>query len=390
MSRRLVVITEIIAPYRIPVFNALARETGIDLHVIFLCETDPGLRNWQVYKTEISFSYQILPSWRRRFGSKNLLLNRGLAAALKQASPDVIVCGGYNYISSWQARNWAQRKGVPFLLWIESTLMDQRRQRAPIEYLKKMFLKGCDAFVVPGKSSREYVRSFGISDEFIFVAPNAVANQIFQNHSRQLLGRESLERRQRGLPEQYILFVGRLVREKGIVELVQAFSELKDSDPKLGLVIVGDGPCRSDVERIASLTAPGRVKMTGFVQRDELAAYYALAEAFVLPTHTDTWGMVVNEAMACGLPVIASRVAGCVADLVHDNWNGLTVEPQNSSELRRAIGALLADPESRATMGRRSVEIISGYTPEHCAAGIAVAALQCGTSARTLAVLGAA
>src|SRR5580704_11994766 len=99
--KRMVILTEIIAPYRIPVFNALARHEGIDLHVIFLAETDPALRDWRVYKNEIQFSYQVLPSWRQKLGGYNLLLNRGLKAALQKAAPNVVLCGGYNYLASW-------------------------------------------------------------------------------------------------------------------------------------------------------------------------------------------------------------------------------------------------------------------------------------------------
>jgi len=103
VKRRLVVLTEIIAPYRIPVFNALARHDGIDLHVIFLAENDPELRDWLVYKDEIRFSYQVLPSWRQRFAGHNFLLSLGLKSALQQAAPDTILCGGYNYMASWIA-----------------------------------------------------------------------------------------------------------------------------------------------------------------------------------------------------------------------------------------------------------------------------------------------
>jgi len=93
---KLVILTEIIAPYRIPVFNALARREEIDLHVIFLAESDPKLRGCLVYKDEIRFSYQVLPSWRRKFAGHNLLLNRGLKSGLQWAAPDAILCGGYN------------------------------------------------------------------------------------------------------------------------------------------------------------------------------------------------------------------------------------------------------------------------------------------------------
>ena len=114
-------ITEIIAPYRIPVFNALAQHNAIDLHVIFLAENDRTQRQWLVYKDEIRFSYQVLPSWRRRVGRHNFLLNWGAETALRRASPDFIVCGGYNYAASWQSLSWARRNRVPFSLWTEST-----------------------------------------------------------------------------------------------------------------------------------------------------------------------------------------------------------------------------------------------------------------------------
>src|SRR5690242_5654712 len=137
MSRRLVILTEIIAPYRIPVFNVLSRHEGIDLHVVFLAESDPELRDWLVYKDEIRFSYQVLPSWRLKFGGYKLLLNLGLKTALKRADPDVIVCGGYNYLASWQALRWAGGKRIPFILWVESTDQDFRSRNRMIEFLKK-------------------------------------------------------------------------------------------------------------------------------------------------------------------------------------------------------------------------------------------------------------
>jgi len=91
VTRRLTIITEIIAPYRIPVFNALAEHPEIDLHVIFLAETDPTQRQWLVYKNEVRFSYEVLPSWRRRMRKQNLLVNWGMTASLRRAAPDVIV-----------------------------------------------------------------------------------------------------------------------------------------------------------------------------------------------------------------------------------------------------------------------------------------------------------
>jgi hypothetical protein len=135
MKRRVVLLTEIIAPYRIPVFNALARHEVLDLHVIFLAETDKKLRQWDIYKNEIRFSHQVLPSWRWRAGKGNFLFNRGLWSALNKISPQAIICGGYNYAASWEALLWARRHKTAFVLWSESNGQDARAGRAWVEWL---------------------------------------------------------------------------------------------------------------------------------------------------------------------------------------------------------------------------------------------------------------
>jgi glycosyltransferase involved in cell wall biosynthesis len=379
MSRRVVIITEIIAPYRIPVFNALAQYDGIDLHVIFLAESDRTQRQWLVYKEEIRFSYQVLPSWRRRFGRHSLLLNWGAKTALRQAAPDFIICGGYNYVASWRAMAWARRNRVPFSLWAESTARDFRGGYALIEFLKTRFLRACDAFVVPGKSSVEYLMNYGVPEEMIFTAPNAVDTQLFARRAEAIRRDAAMHREALGLPARFFLFAGRLVPEKGIFDLLLAYSALpSDLRKKMGLVFVGDGPARSALLQGAAATDPGCVQVFDFAQREHLAAYYALADVFVFPTHTDTWGLVVNEAMACGLPVISSGAAGCAADLVESGWNGRVVSLGDVEQLAAAMAELADDNELRSLMGQRSRERIELYSPEACAAGMASAMLSHG------------
>jgi glycosyltransferase involved in cell wall biosynthesis len=378
VSRRIVIITEIIAPYRIPVFNALARSDGIDLHVIFLAENDPTQRQWQVYKDEIRFSYQVLPSWRRRIGRHSFLVNWGTKAALQNAEPDFIVCGGYNYIAAWQSMSWARRNSVPFSLWAESTTKDFRSGHTWTEFLKTKFVRGCDSFVVPGKSSREYLKTYGAPSAKILTAPNAVDTQLFAQRAILIRRDAAMHRQALRLPERFFLFAGRLVREKGIFDLLHAYDALPpELRAEVGLVFVGDGGARSALEKRAAAIHPGSIQLAGFAQREHLAAYYALADAFVFPTHTDPWGLVVNEAMACGLPVITSDAAGCAADLVEDGWNGCVVSAGNIVQLTSAMNNLARDAELRSLMGRRSQERIQQYSPEAWAAGMAGAALPC-------------
>jgi glycosyltransferase involved in cell wall biosynthesis len=372
MNRRVVIITEIIAPYRIPVFNALARHKGIDLHVIFLAENDPTQRQWLVYKHEIRFSYQVLPSWRRRVGRHSFLLNWGAEKALRRASPDFIICGGYNYVASWQSMIWARRNGVPFSLWAESTTRDFRSRYTLIEVLKTRFLRHCDAFVVPGKSSAEYLRDHGVPQNLISTAPNAVDTQFFAQRAEVIRRDGARHREALRLPARFFLFAGRLIPEKGVFDLLRAYGALAPEIRKdVGLVFVGDGPARSALLQRAAATNPGSIQLVGFAQQEQLAAYYALADVFVFPSYTDPWGLVVNEAMACGLPVISSVAPGCVPDLVESGWNGRIFPAGDVGLLACALDELARDAELRSLMGRRSRKRIGQYSPEAWAAGMA-------------------
>ncbi len=383
MTRKIVILTEIIAPYRIPVFNALAGRAGVDLKVIFLAETDKALRQWRIYTDEIRFPYQVLPSWRLRAGKHSLLVNRGLWPALDAARPQTILCGGYNYPASWESLWWARRRSVRFVLWTESTERDMRAGRAGVEWLKRYFVSSCNAFVVPGKSSFAYIRTLGVSEQDIFTAPNAVDNTFFAIRAAKNRAHATELREKLKLPSRFILFVGRLVREKGVFDLLEAYAKLESSlRSQMGLVFAGDGVSREDLAQQAQRINPGVVCFPGFAQREDLASLYALADVLVLPTHTDTWGLVVNEAMACGLPIIVSNVAGCSADLVGEGWNGCVVPPQNSEKLSVAIDSVVRDGELRQRMSAHCLERIRNYSPEACADGLAAAAI--GTVTRAL------
>jgi glycosyltransferase involved in cell wall biosynthesis len=374
MKRRLVITTEIISPYRIPVFNVLAEHPDVDLHVIFLAETDPSMRRWKIYKDEIRFSYQVLPHWRRRIAGYNFLLNRGIASALDQAQPDVIVCGGYGYLANWQVLGWARRHQRPVFLWSESNQQDQRRGMPHVEMLKRHFIGECSGFVVPGKSAAAYAATFGVPHERIFVAPNAVDNAFFAQQASVARSRAAELRCQFGLPEHYFLCVGRLVFSKGVFDLLDAYSQLA---PELraaaGLVFVGDGVEQPELEARSAAIHPGTIQFAGFAHREQLAVYYALAEALVFPTHTDPWGLVVNEAMACSIPIVATDAGGCVIDLVQDGWNGYVVPTRAPQKLAEALAKVAASPELNIAMGAHSAERIEQNSPQASAAGFVVA-----------------
>lgn len=382
-TTKTVILTEIIAPYRIPVFNALARRAEVDLHVIFLSETDKVLRQWRIYTDEIGFSYEVLPSWRWRAGKYSLLVNRRLWSALDAANPQTILCGGYNHPASWEALWWARRRNVRFVLWTESNQQDHRSGRGTVEWLKRYFVSSCNAFIVPGKSSLAYLRTLGVNERPIFTAPNAVDNTFFAKQADQVKSQATAFRERFGLPRRFILFVGRLVPEKGVFDLLQAYAKLgSDLRSEVGLVFAGEGVSREALSEQAQLIEPGMICFPGFAQREDLAGLYALAEAFILPTHSDPWGLVVNEAMVCGLPIVVTNVAGCASDLVQDGWNGYVVSPADPDRLSAAISSLLRQPETAQQMRVRSAERIQAYSPQACAHGLAAVVLASGAESR--------
>jgi glycosyltransferase involved in cell wall biosynthesis len=324
-----------------------------------------------VYKDEIKFSYEVVPSWRRRFGRHNVLINRGVLSALNKIRPNVLLCGGYNYLASWESAFWARVHRVPLLLWSESTALDRRRGHRLVEFMKARFLSLCRAFVVPGRSSLQYLKDLGIRDQRIFTAPNAVDTRLFAALAEQASRDEFQVRARHSLPLRYFLYVGRWVRAKGVFDLVQAYAQLDDEvRAKVGLVFVGDGADRSELIERALRITPGTIQFPGFVHREGLAELYALADALIFPTHSDPWGLVVNEAMSCGLPVIVTRVAGCMADLVQDGWNGFVVPPGNPSQLAAAMARLAGDSELRMEMGSRSKDRVRAYSPAAWAEGL--------------------
>ena len=141
----------------------------------------------------------------------------------------------------------------------------------------------------------------------------------------------------------------------------------------MGLVFVGGGPAQAELQTRSARISPGIVQFPGFVHREELAIYYALSDMLIFPTYSDTWGLVVNEAMSCGLAIIATSAAGCTADLVRDGWNGRVMAAGNVAQLSEIMTELADNPEMCHKMGRHGRACIEGYTPEACAAGIATA-----------------
>jgi glycosyltransferase involved in cell wall biosynthesis len=361
---RATILTSIMAPHRIALFNSLAAAPDVDLTVVYLARSDPS-RNWDIHEGEMRYRHRILREHlRMRRGESYVHITSGLVSALREAKPDVLVGGGWDQIAYHEARALRRALGARFLWWVESNLRDRRSERPAFRRLKRRLVSTGDGVVVPGQASAAYVRALGARDDRVWVAPNAVDNDFYRARMADRQGRQGPVR---------FLFVGRIESGKGLAYLLDAWSRVP-GDVELAVAGVGalEAPVRA---RVMHADIPP-VRLLGHLDRESLAAAYSDGDVFVFPSVSDPWGLVLNEAMAAGLPVIVSSAPGAVDDLVEDGNNGFVVPPMDPGPLTEAMSTLVLDPARRLAMGERSSFLIRDFEPERWADGMRQAILE--------------
>jgi glycosyltransferase involved in cell wall biosynthesis len=359
---RIALVTEIPAPFRLPSFSALAEEPGVELHVLFLAETDPR-RSYRFDRDAARFEWSVLRGRSLLRGGAWVMLSRGVGRNLRRLRPDVILIGGWNQPAFWQAALYARRTRTPLVVWVESTARDARTGRGPLERAKRRLLGGAAATLVPGSAAAEYARALGARADRVAIAPNAVDLTLFDERVRALAPRRDELRAERGLSGFVVLYVGRLEHEKGPDVLVRAMQDVDGT-----LVVVGSGSLQPQLEALAPA---GRVRFEGHLPPDELPGWYACADAFVMPSRSETWGMALSEAATSGLPLVATEVVGAAHDLVEPGGNGARVPSEDHAAIAAALRALAADADTRARFGRRSRELAARFTPAAWATAVA-------------------
>ena len=356
---RIALLTEIPAPFRLPLFGALAAQPGVELHVLFLAANDPR-RNYP--RSETPFDAEVLRGKDALVRNRWLVVNVGVLGRLRRLGPELVVVGGWNQPAFWQALLYARAARVPLVVWVESTARDERAGRGPAELAKRGIVRSAAGFLVPGRAASEYVESLGVPPDRITIAPNAVDLRLFGEHVAQERERREELRRELGLDGCTFLCVSRLSPEKGVDVLAQAFDGVPGE-----LVLVGDGPDRAKVEALAG----DRVRLLGRVDGDELLRWYAAADAYVMPSRSETWGMAMQEAAAAGLPLIATEAPGAGHDLIEEGVNGFRVPVEDVHALRRALVRVAQDEAFRERARERTLELSEGHTPEAWAAAVA-------------------
>jgi glycosyltransferase involved in cell wall biosynthesis len=295
----------------------------------------------------------------------------GIADEIARGRFDAFVVPGWALRSYWQAVRACRRLGVPVLVRGDSQLGMQRNSAVRIAKALAFshLLRRFDGFLYVGQRNREYLLHYGVPAERLFFSPHCVDNDAFAAASSVIHRPESRRR---------VLFVGKLVGRKHPADLLHAVARLRDKPVQIAFA--GAGELESELRKIAAASSVD-AEFMGFLNQSELPAAYASADVLVLPSDgQETWGLVVNEAMACGIPAIVSDVVGCGPDLIDPGQTGATFPFGDVAALASAIESVLAfDPEQTR---RHLAAKMALYSPARAAAAVVDAATTLAVSGR--------
>lgn len=328
---RVLYIDDIPTPYRLGIHRKLASIYNENYRVLFCAESEPG-RSWELNCSGLD--YKVLNGWKFRPSKQvnpfSYKLNFGVISALRLFQPDVVILSGYVHPTMWLAAFWCRRNGVSYGIVSESnrnTASDNLIKLWVKDKLMGAVIRGAKFGLPVSRAAGEHLRELAGNKELaIFQFPNTpdvtAIEAVIDASARMIQDRTDL--RALGVPPdgEVILFVGRLIEAKRPLDLLAAYQQFpKELRENVHLVFIGDGQLRSQIS--VRKRAGDSVFCLGWISDvEQLIRIMASADLFVLPSSHEPWGAVVNEAMACGLPVVASDQVGAAQDMISNGENG--------------------------------------------------------------------
>lgn len=285
--------------------------------------------------------------------------------ALKQHDPRVIVLPGYWDPAYWAILMAARIQGRKVIVACDSTELDHRRTWSK-EFLKRQFIRHCQGGFAYGIRAKNYLVKLGMPEKRITIRCQAASNTdlAFAFRSAQPDRRRFIA--ELDLCQRNFCYVGRLSPEKNVPLLIKAFARLRMMNRNArdwGLLIVGDGPDRESLVELAKHENIPNARFVGGVGWRQVPRYLAICDVLVLPSSSEPWGLVVNEAMVCGLPVLVSNRCGCVEDLVIEGVTGHSFDCQDVDALAKRMEYFVDSPDRIAEYGRNAKSLIDRYSP---------------------------
>jgi len=371
--------------YFAPLYRRLAREPDIDLTVYYSSHRgvepylDPGFG--QRFRWDVSlldgYRHRFLPNAGQGEAGFASLVNPAIVPELTRNRFDALWIHGHNHATNLLALAAARLVGTRVMMRGETHLGLKRpgwklRLRRP---LMTALYRLCDACLPIGTRNADFYRYHGVGEGKLFMVPYTVDNDFFTTSVERYRQNMARVREELGIrPNRpVILFASKLIPRKRPFDLLRAYHAITVQGVEATLLFVGSGEEEPRLRRYVQDHQLADVLFPGFQNQTELPRFYALADLFVLPSEDEPWGLVINEVMCAGLPVIATREIGAVADLVRHGHNGLLYDTGDVDTLSAHLHALVKDADLRARMGANSRAIIDGWGLDQSVAGIRAA-----------------
>jgi glycosyltransferase involved in cell wall biosynthesis len=307
--------------------------------VLFCSQTEKN-RKWKLNE-KINFKYRILPSNKIEINSKDLLtyfINPSAWKEFNRYNPDRLIITGWSQFSYQLAFLWAYIHKRKITLWSGSTINEKSIGRCLIYPLVRLMVRLSDNFIAYGSMAREYLISLGADPLKIEIFINDVNKEYFIKESKKWRVKRVDTKRSFGITSKYnFIYVGQLIKRKGVLSLIQSYKLLRTIHPDWGLVIVGYGKEENNLRRYVQNNDIKNIYFLGQVEQYDLPKLYTACNCLVLPSEQEVWGLVVNEALYCGLKVIVSNKCGCSLDLVKNSQNGYIFNFDKNGDLLRQM-----------------------------------------------------
>lgn len=380
---RLAALTTHPIQYQAPLFRELAQQPDIELRVYF--GSDDHFANAALDKgfgVPVAWDRPLLEGYDSRFLSRRSRLPRAaarlsacgrLVRELFRERYDAVLLTSYSDALSLSAYLGAWASGTPVLLRTESELL--RTRPAWVRFAKRLLLaplfRRTAAFLAIGKANRRFFRHYGVAESATFDVPYCVDNDFFLSARARLPHKAQLKREMGFNPDlPVIVFTGKLIDRKRPLDLLAALERLAAAGADAGLLLIGDGPLRGEIERTVTAQGLRNVRVTGFKNQTELPRCYGCGDIFVLPSGFETWGLVVNEGMLFGMPALATDMSGCAQDLIEDGVTGFVYPAGDVAALAGRLEELVRDPARREAMGREAERRVRTLSYAACTRGI--------------------
>ncbi len=370
MDERVVIIDDQITPYRIPLFQKLGQRIP-GLRVLY-CSRQFQERNW-IIPNDLGYQYQILSSKHIRSTKppydqpRTILIPHGLLPALRRINPDIVV--GYAFsIPTWIAFLYTRLFRKRFVSWSTDTLHTERHYGPIQRASRRLIIPRADACITPSRKGAEKFISYGADPANVKVVVQSPDVDFFAREAGKARRKKIYHPSRTSREGYWMLYVGFLSEHKGVIHLLNAYRHVIKSNPDTYLILAGEGPLKDAIEEYIEMHGlDDRVHFAGYVQQEEMPLLYASADIFIFPSLEDTFGVVIAEAAASGLPIVCSKFAGAASEYVVDGENGFIVDPKDESLMAARASEIIQNETRRKEMGLASASIARAKTVSHAA-----------------------